>query len=248
MFDFEIKIAQTPEEIRAAQRLRYEVFHIEARGESTEQQQDGYDSDEYDAISKHLIVLDKNRNMIVGTYRLLFSHDVDHLGFHSEQIFDMHAIKKIDGELLELGRSCIHREYRNASVINLLWNAIAWEVKKNNVQYMFGCPRLDIMSPQEINEAFALIRQKYYAGEEFRVYPLAKNTFTGLDESVTCINPRKTFRSLSPLVKGYLHLGAVVCGPPAVNVEFGSVVLFMLLPTEKITNPYKRHFLGNGAQ
>lgn len=247
MFDFEIKIAQTPEEVRAAQRLRYEVFHIEARGEEPGQNTEEYDNDKFDSISKHLIVVDKSRNMVVGTYRLLFSTDIDHLGFHSEEIFDMHNIIKIDGALLELGRSCIHKEYRKAAVINLLWNAIGWQVNKHSIQYMFGCPRLDARSSQGINEAFALIKQKHYAGEEFRVHPLSKNTFHDLDESVVCDNVRKTFRRLSPLVKGYLNLGALVCGQPAVNTEFGSIVIFVLLPTGKIASPYRRHFLGNGS-
>lgn len=249
MFDFEIKIAQTDEEIKAAQRLRYEVFYTEAGAESSSMQQgDGLDSDKFDSVSKHLIVVDKSRNMIVGTYRLLFSAAVNQIGFYSEHIFDIQNIKRIDGALLELGRSCIHKDYRKTAVINLLWNGIAWQIKEHEVKYLFGCPRLDTLNPHEVNEAFALLRQKYYSQEEFRVYPLAKNTFSGLDESVVCVNQRKVFRSLSPLMKGYLHLGAIVCGQPAMDHEFDTVVFFMLLPTEKIASPYKRHFFGNEVQ
>ena len=245
MFDFEIKIAQSQEEIKAAQLLRYSVFHLEAQ-ELNPNGNQKYDCDAYDAISRHLIVLDKsNNNKVVGTYRLLFSSDAGSLGYHCEKIFNIANIKKLSGTLLELGRSCIDKEYRNTAVINLLWNGIAWQIKENNVKYIFGCPRLDQMSRQEINEAFALIREKYYAAEELRVYPLPGNSYDGLDQAVRCENFRKTFRNLSALVKGYLHLGALVCGEPAVNPEFGSIVFFMLLPTEKIASPYKRHFLGN---
>lgn len=249
MFDFQVKIAQTQDEIEAAQRLRFEVFHIGDKGGQIEEGKNNrLDIDEFDKISKHLIIIDKSKDIVIGTYRLLFGFDVKEKSFHAEKIFDINNIKNIDGELLELGRSCIHSEYRNNSVINLLWNGIAWQVKKYNVKYIFGCPRLDITEPDEISEVFSFLKDKYYAQEQFRVKPLPENVFRGLKENIKIVNPRKTFRKLSPLIKGYLHIGALVCSYPAIYHEFGSVVLFMLLPTDKIVNPYRRHFLGDGVK
>ena len=248
MFDFEIKIAQTSDEIQAAQRLRFDVFHGENKVENQGGENYGLDYDNYDSISKHLIIIDKAKNFIVGTYRLLFSTDVNSIGFQSEKIYDINNIKKIDGALLELSRSCIHKEYRNAAVINLLWNGIAWQVKERNVKYIFGCPRLNSSEPSEVSEAFSLLKQKYYSDEQYRVYPLPGQEFKDLDEGAPIINQRQTFRRLSPLIKGYLHIGALVCGYPAIYSKFGTIVFFMLLPTEKMISPYKRHFLGNDTK
>lgn len=244
-FDFEIKIAQTPQEIEAAQRLRYDIFCLEDSDGRGPRQGRGLDIDKYDAASKHLIVIDKNKNRIVGTYRLLFGSDAGSVGFHAEEIFNIKKIKEIPGNLLELGRSCVHQEYRNSSVINLLWNGIAWQVKERSIDYIFGCPRIDLMDPIEVSEAFRFLQDRYYADEAFRTFPLPKNIFKGFDDTATYSNPRLTFRKLSPLIKGYLYIGARVCGPPAINSEFGSVVFFMLLPTDKIAASYRRHFLDN---
>ena len=247
MFDFQVKIAQTQDEIEAAQRLRFEVFHVEAEEHQAENGKNNrLDVDEFDEVSKHLIIIDKSKNIVVGTYRLLFGFDAKEKGFHAEKIFDINNIRNTEGELLELGRSCIHREYRSNPVINLLWNGIAWQVKKYNIKYIFGCPRLGLTKPDEISEVFSLLKDKYYAQEQFLVNPLPKNVFSGLKEDIEIVNHRKTFRKLSPLIKGYLHIGALVCSYPAVYHELGSVVLFMLLPTDKIVDPYRRHFLGNG--
>ena len=246
MFDFHIKIAQTKDEIEAAQRLRFEVFHVEAKVDNLEAEQSSrLDIDKFDKVSKHLIIIDKSKNLVIGTYRLLFGFDARQTGFHAEKIFDISNIKNTDGELLELGRSCIHRDYRNNSVINLLWNGIAWQVKEHNVKYIFGCPRLGLTEPNDVSEVFNLLRNKYYAQEQFRVYPLPQNAFRDLKEDIQIDNSRKAFRKLSPLIRGYLNIGALVCSFPAVYHEFGSVVLFMLLPTDKVVKPYKRHFLGS---
>ena len=248
MFDFEIKIAQTQGEIQAAQRLRFEVFYLEGRKKPDLNQNKRLDIDKFDKISKHLIIVDKSKNLIIGTYRLLFSSDAKQIGFHSEKIFDIGNIKKIDEQLLELGRSCIHRDYRNSSVINLLWNGIAWQVKERNIKYIFGCPRLGLTDSKEVSEVFNLLKNKYYAQDKFRVYPLFNNAFRDLDENLEITNPRMIFHKLSPLIKGYLHIGALVCGHPAIYLEFGSVVLFMLLPTDKMVSTYRRHFLGDNTK
>jgi len=245
MFDFQIKIAQTQDEIESAQRLRFDVFYSELGEKSDLESSKGLDVDKFDQICKHLIVVDKSKNLVIGTYRLLFSSEVNNIGFYSEEIFDIDNIKKIKGELLELGRSCIHRDYRNSAVINLLWNGIAWQVKERKVKYIFGCPRLDSTEPKDVNEAFALLRYKYYTDEKFRVYPLTGNIFKDLNENIEISNPRAAFRKLSALIRGYLNIGALICGQPAIDHELYSVVFFMLLPTDKIVNPYRRHFLGD---
>jgi len=244
MFDFEVKIARDKKELEEAQRLRYKVFHLEMGMDSASVSDEELDIDEYDKDSQHLVVIDKKKGSTVGTYRLLFNSDNCRIGFHSEKIFDMSNIKKTQGVLLELGRSCIDKQYRNNMVINLLWNGIASVVKENDVKYMFGCPRLNSQDVQVISEEFSLLKQKYYSQDKFRVYPLVGNEVDDLKEDVKAENPRAVYRKLPPLIRGYLNLGAKVCGRPAVNSEFGSVVLFMLLPTDKMVNTYRRHFLG----
>lgn len=243
MFDFELKLAQDKKEIEQALRLRYEVFKLEMAGLGGESPE--LDEDIYDKICDHLIVIDKTANKIVGTYRLFLSSRVDkNLGFYSEKFFDIRNIKKLasSGELLELGRSCIHRDYRCRPVINLLWSGIAKYVKDYDVRYLFGSVRLLTCAPTEVSITFKFIKERFYAGSKLRVYPWRKTRFKGLKENVKVENPREIFHKLPPLVKGYLRIGTLVCGEPAIN-ELGAVVIFVLLDTQNIPHTYKQHFL-----
>lgn len=243
MLDYEIKIAQISKEIEAAQKLRFEIFNLEKK-EGIANSKEGIDADRFDKYCDHLIVIDKSKDLVVGTYRLLLdSHLKNGIGFHSEEIFELNGIKGSKRRLLELGRSCVHKDYRNSTVIALLWNGIATYIKENYVKYIFGCARLNTIEPLKVSEAYVLLREKYL-NNDFKVNPKPENVFIGLNPNVTIQNVRKIFRELSPLIKGYLNLGAQICSEPAVNLEFSSVVFFMLLDMDRIKNSYKRHFLN----
>src|SRR5712692_7905644 len=140
MSDFEIKITRDPDEIHEAQKLRFEVFNLEMKKGLEESYQRGLDVDQFDSVCDHLIVRERNQRRVVGTYRLLLGSEArKHSGFYSEQEFNLENIKKLDGELLELGRSCAHRDYRDRALIHLMWQTIAEYVKNHQVQYLFGC-------------------------------------------------------------------------------------------------------------
>ena len=246
MFDFEVKIAQNKKEIDAALRLRYEVFKQEMAQYPESADAPELDEDIYDTVCDHLIVIDKMAEKLVGTYRLLRGSKVDgNLQFYSEKIFDLSNIKKLanNHEILELGRSCIHKDYRTGPVINLLWSGIAKYMKDYNIRYLFGSVRLLSNEPKEVSKTFKFIRERFYAGPELRVSPWPKNKFIGLDHKVKAENPAEIFRKLPPLVKGYLRVGVLVCSLPAFNRDLGSVVIFVLLDTQKISPAYRRHFL-----
>lgn len=248
MFDFEVKIAQNESELKQAMRLRYEIFtqHIDTGLRQIGSEQ--LDTDEYDEFCDHLIVIDKTNNKIIGTYRLLLGSKVNkRIGFYAEKFFNIDNIKKldIDGQMLELGRSCIHHDYRDRLVINLLWSGISKYIKYHNVKLVFGSVTLgtkSTTSASEISRVFKFIKKKFYASREYRVYPKSTNLFKGIDENVKLKTYDDIWRNLPPLVKGYLRAGVVACGPPAINPDFDSILLFILLDIKKISLSYKRHF------
>ena len=246
MFDFEVKIAQSQEEIKKAQRLRYEIFRLEMGAGALSTVDEPVDKDIHDKYCEHLIVIDKTVDKVVGTYRFLLGSRVEKkIGFYSEKFFNISNIKKLDNDfqVMELGRSCIHRDYRSHPVINLLWNGIARYIKDYNVRYLFGVARLLSNDPLEVSRVFRFLRKRFYAGPRLRVYPKPKSKFHGLKRNIKLENPREIIRLLPPLVKGYLRAGVLVCGLPAVDTDLDSVVVFILLDVENLTRSYKEHFL-----
>lgn len=244
MLNFQIKIAQTEEEKKQAYRLRYEIFLKELGDNAQALPPQGIETDIYDAASDHLVVIDNSKNLTVGTYRLLSGSKADpKVGFYAENIFEISNIKNLGKGILELGRSCVHKDYREGLIIDLLWRGIAEYIQENNIRYLFGSVRLFTTDPQEVSEIFSLIKEKYYAPETMMVQPLKESRFEGLSD-LKAPDCKKIFLKLPALVKGYLRLGLKVCGTPAWDRHLKSVVLFIALDVNEITPSYRKHFLG----
>lgn len=239
MADFEVKIATEPDEIEQAQRLRFEVFNLELNKGLKSSYARGLDVDEFDPYCDHLIVRDLRSGGVVGTYRLMRGAQARrHIGFYSEKEFDLTHIKQLDGELMELGRSCARKDFRDRALIPLMWEAIAEQVRAHNVRYLFGCGSLYSTDSSEVSAMFSLLKRKFYAADDYRVLPVEKCKFDGLTDNVAIADDQALFQKLPSLIKGYLRIGALVCGPPALDAEFGTADFFLLLDFGSLKEEY----------
>jgi putative hemolysin len=239
MPDFEVKIATAAGEIEEAQRLRFEVFNLELHRGLESSYARGLDVDEFDPYCEHLIVRDLKGGAVVGTYRLLRGSQARrHIGFYSEKEFDLSLIKEQDGELLELGRSCARKDFRDRALIPLMWEAIAEHVRKHQVRYLFGCGSLYTTDVAEVAAAYAWLKNKYYAPEALRVFPVDRCRFRGLVEQVESPDEPALIQKLPSLIKGYLRIGALVGGPPALDAEFGTADFFLILDFRSLKSEY----------
>jgi L-ornithine Nalpha-acyltransferase len=249
MSDLEIKITTDASEVLEAQRLRFQVFNLEMKKGLPSSYERGLDFDDFDPFCEHLIVRDRTSNEVVGTYRLLLgSRARKNVGFYSEREFNLDKIKMLDGELLELGRSCARKDFRDRALIPLMWESIAQYVKSHRVRFLFGCGSLYTMDPEEVSEYFSLLKRKYYADEMFRVRPVDECRFDGIVDDVKIADEHTLFLKLPSLIKGYLRLGAVICGPPAQDREFGTADFLVLLDMRKLSIEYLRRFGLAGAK
>ncbi|HEY7318120.1 MAG TPA: GNAT family N-acyltransferase [Candidatus Binatia bacterium] len=237
--DLEVKITRDPEEIRQAQRLRFEVFNLEMNKGLQASYMCGLDSDQFDLICDHLIVRDLRSEEVVGTYRLLLGTRAErNMGFYSEHEFDLQNIKKLDGELLELGRSCARKDFRDKPLIPLMWDAIVHYVEKHRVRYLFGCASVYTTEASEAMAFFSMLKRKYYAAENLRVHPVSELQCEDTTENLKAGADAALFLRLPSLIKGYLRLGAVVCGPPAMDRDFGTADFLVLLDMRKLKKEY----------
>ena len=239
MADFEVKIATEQGEIEEAQRLRFQVFNLELHKGLQSSYGRALDVDEFDPFCDHLIVRDLKSGDVVGTYRLLRGSQArQHIGFYSEKEFDLSRIKNLDGELLELGRSCARKDFRDRALIPLMWEAIAEQVRKYQVRYVFGCGSLYTTDAATVSSMFSLLKNKYYAPDTLRVDPVEHCRFNSLSELGQDIDDQGLFQKLPSLIKGYLRIGALVCGPPALDAEFGTADFFLLLDFASLKGEY----------
>lgn len=252
----EVRIAETAEEIWAAQALRYRIFHEEMGAEATPMIRAAQrDIDPYDAICDHLLVVDHEdmahgKPRVVGTYRLLRQEvaEANH-GFYAAGEYDLSALiagsrsgGSRNGQLLELGRSCVAPEHRNSSTISLLWRGIASYLTRHNVGMLFGCASLPGTDAAAHAAELSLLYQKHMAPAHLRARALEHVSMNMLAPG--SYDMRAAARALPPLIKGYLRVGAMVGDGAFVDRAFHTVDVFVVMPVENITRRYLDRFTG----
>jgi len=151
--DLAVRLSESDEEVRAAQRLRYRIFYEEMAAKPTAAMaSQGRDFDGFDDIADHLLVIDVNKGHgpegVVGTYRLIRRESAARKGsFYTADEYEIGKLLSYPGEVLELGRSCVDKTYRTGSTMQLLWRGIATYVYHHDIEVMFGCASLPGVNP-----------------------------------------------------------------------------------------------------
>ena len=231
-----VRLADCASDVIAAQRLRYKVFCEEMGADL--RRHDGRDVDMFDAACEHLIVVDETLGKVVGTYRILSPWGARTVKrMYSEGEFRIDALKPISHEIFEVGRACIYPAYRSSGALARLWSGLGAYVRENNVKYLAGCASVPLDSGSlNLGALRAELMSKHLAPVDFRVEPIRGLQSLG--------DPLGVRPSSPPLLKGYLRLGAWVCGEPAWDPDFDSADFFVLLPIERMVPRYAQHFLG----
>lgn len=241
---FVIKTVTDTEELKEALALRYEVFHKEMLGKKNLQ---GLDVDEFDFNCDHLVIKEKRSNQVVGTYRLncsLFTDD-----FYSGKEFFLSKILQLPGVKLELGRACIHKEFRRGILISLLWRGIAEYMAACDAKFLFGCATVKTDDPRD-----AALLTRYFE-EENRISPALRTrptlAFTMpllnyfLNEFSSPLNETQKAQAeelLPPLCRAYLKAGALIGGEPAWDQEFKCIDFLTILQRDDLNRTLWKKF------
>ncbi|WP_093147623.1 GNAT family N-acetyltransferase [Saccharopolyspora antimicrobica] len=235
---YSLLVVRDSDEVHAAQRLRYQVF-AEEMGATVTGREFGVDRDAFDDHCDHLIVREDNSGAVVGTYRMLPPGRAAEAGMlYSETEFDLSALAPLRSSLVETGRSCVHPDHRNGAVIGLVWTGIARYMLLHGHRMLAGCASVPLDDGGVLaSHVWNAVSAKHYAPEEFRVHP--HRPWEPIDVTGRA--------QLPPLLKGYLRLGAQVCGRPAHDPDFDVADFFVLLDLDRADQRYLRFFLGDAA-
>lgn len=243
-----VRLAATPAEIDAAQALRWHVFYEEMGAVPDEAAAAARrDVDAYDAVADHLLVLDHARGAgaaaVVGCYRLIRRPAAARVGrFYSADEYDLSRVLAFAGEVLELGRSCVHAEYRNRAVMQLLWRGIAAYVFLHEIGLMFGCASLPGTDPDAVAPELTYLYRNHIAPEAIRPVALPQRRITMERLGTQPLDSRAALAALPPLIKGYLRLGGFVGEGAVIDRAFNTVDVAVVVQTDLVTNRYFRHY------
>ena len=229
-------LARNSHEVFEAQRLRFKVF-AEEMGATLPSAKEEIDRDIFDKYCEHLIVRESAENKVVGTYRILSPSQAQKIGgYYAQTEFDLTRLLHLRHSLVEVGRSCVHRDHRNGATITQLWSGLAKYMQQNGHEYLIGCASISIADGGHVAASlYRKLNRVYAAPIEYSVFPRCPLPLDALNQY---LDP-----PIPPLLKGYLRLGAYICGEPAWDPEFNTADLLILLPMSRMSERYAKHFL-----
>jgi L-ornithine Nalpha-acyltransferase len=249
----EVRLAETDSEVEAAQRLRYRVFYEEMTAiPSPEMREQRRDFDQFDDFCDHMLVVDRERHdedgqpAVVGTYRLM--RDVDAAragGFYTGGEYDIGPVlAELRGKnLLELGRSCILREYRSKrSTMQLLWRGVVVYDLRFSIDLMFGCASLAGTDPGALASSLSYLHHYHRMPDGMRVRARPELYVEMNRMPKEAIDPKAALHALPPMIKGYLRAGAFIGDGAVIDRQFDTTDVFIYFPFSNVDARYRNRF------
>jgi len=237
---YRLRFGRTAQDLESVQRLRFEIFNRELGEGLAGSWRTGLDADPWDEIFHHIIIEHMPSASVVGSYRLQTGEMAEqHGGFYSEAEFDLRRLpREVLLGAVEIGRACVHAGHRNGRVIHLLWRGLAAYLLWNARRYLFGCCSLPTTTPEIGAAAWRQLKLEGFTSTRYSVAP-----HRGMECAVRGLPTVALSRNeLPPLFQSYLNLGAEVCGPPAIDTEFGTIDFLVLLDLERLDERTRRTF------
>lgn len=250
----EVRLAETEDEVEQAQRLRYRVFYEEMSATpSPEMRAQRRDFDRFDEVCDHLLVVDRavhdddGQPAVVGTYRLMRDEYAERAGgFYSAGEYDLTPMLRglpAGTRHLELGRSCILKDYRTKpGTMQLLWRGVMAYVARFNIDLMFGCASLAGTDPAQLALPLSYLKHFHAMPDDIKVRARPE-LFVDMNRiAKEAIDPREGLRSLPPLLKGYVRAGCCIGEGAVIDRQFGTTDVFIYFPLSGIDARYKSRF------
>jgi putative hemolysin len=233
---YTMRMADSADDLDAAQRLRFIVFNIELQEGLKASFTTGRDQDQFDAVCDHLLVVEKETGTVVGTYRMQTGRSAaKNLGYYSATEFDFRPLEPARDKILELGRACIAEGHRNQSVLGLLWKGIARYAKARGARYLVGCSSLTSQDAAGGMATYQQLTKRCLVEEQWRTLPLPEWR-CGTEVGAPIKVPK--------LMAAYLAIGAKICGEPSLDREFGTIVFLTWLDLETLPMRVLRKYLA----
>lgn len=235
---YQLRRAVSAEDVRAAQTLRFLVFNLELNEGLEHSYTTCRDADPFDEVCDHLLVEDSRTHEVVGTYRLQTGATAAaRRGYYSAQEFDFTPFEPLRGQIVELGRACVHSHHRNLVVLGLLWKGISAYARERGGRYLIGCSSLTSQDPQVGAAMYSALAKRHLAPPDQQTVPLP-DWACPLDQPVG--DPPK----VPKLLMAYLSFGAKICGPPAIDREFKTIDFLTLMDLDTLPESTIRRYLS----
>lgn len=247
----EIRLATEADDLLSAQRLRYEVFIAELGGDGPMVDHAArLERDAFDAHYDHLVLVDRRRDRaaldhVVGVYRLLRSDRMPAIGrYYTEDEYDLSVLKQSGRRLLELGRSCLHRDFRGGVAMLHLWEGLAEYVRRHGIEVLFGVASFHGTDLSGLKLPLSYLHHNHLAPPPMRVRA-APGHFQPMDLlSRDRIDRKTAVLAIPTLIKAYLRLGGFVGEGAYVDHAFNTTDVCLVMDTARMTERAQARYSG----
>lgn len=242
--DFTVKIVETDDELRAAQALRYDVFIRELGGDGELVDHDaGLERDRFDPFFDHMIAIDNATKDIVGVYRLLRGEQAEKIGqFYSDDEYDLSVLQNSGRKVLELGRSCLHKDYRGGMAMYHLWNGLSQYVLSHEIEVLFGTASFHGTDIDALAAPLSILHHNHLAPEDLRVRAKAYQSMDLIP--MEDLDRRAAMLQIPALIKAYLRLGGFVGQGAYVDHAFNTTDVCLILDTARMNERQRKIYTG----
>ncbi|MEM9047607.1 MAG: GNAT family N-acyltransferase [Pseudomonadota bacterium] len=247
---FTARIAQSEAEIAAAQRLRYRVF-VEEMG-ATPAPDDAavrLERDRFDPYFDHLILIDNTveaadpLDRVIGVYRLMRGEVArTGIGFYGATEYDLGKLLRGPRRVVELGRSCVHPDYRGGIAMHLLWSALAGYVIRHEIEVMFGVASFHGADPEPLAEPLSYLWHNHLAPADLRVTTLPQHYVEMNRMPAEAVSAQRAMKAVPALIKAYLRLGGFVGDGAYADTEFNTVDVCLVMDTTRMADRYRAYY------
>lgn len=242
--NLEARLAQSEEDIKAAQQLRYEVFYEECGAQPDETMAKlKRDISPIDDFCDVLLVIDHTHNKIVGTYRFMLREAALEYGGHYTALeFEISKLIAYPGQIMELSRSCVHKSYRTKPTMQLLWRGIGAYTQQNQVNLFFGCGSFLGTDISKYRQALAYLYHFHLAPPELRARALPSHYQEMNLMPKDKVDPKEAMRQLPPLIKAYLRVGGYVGEGVYIDHDFNSLDVCIIVKRDTVAERYSQKY------
>ncbi|MEP5759326.1 MAG: GNAT family N-acyltransferase [Litoreibacter sp.] len=245
----EVRLAKTDDELRAAARLRYDVFVRELGGDGVGvDHQAQLETDRFDSYVDHLIAVDRGANdRVVGVYRLMRDDMLEGAGqFYSESEYDLTVLRASKRKLLELGRSCVHANYRNGTTMYYLWQGLAEYIERHKIEVLFGVASFHGTDPSVLAQPLSNLSSAYLAPVSLRA---TSRKYVDMNlVAAGDIDRARAMHETPALIKAYLRLGGLVGDGAYIDHDFNTVDVCLVMDTQKLSVKHREIYAKGRRQ
>lgn len=250
---FQVRLADGEADLRAAQRLRYEVFVAELGGDGPMVDHDArIEADAFDDHYDHLLLIDpdgpRDLDGVVGVYRLLPGDKAALLGrFYSEDEYDLSVLKSGGRKLLELGRSCLHADYRGGMAMHHMWTGLADYVLDRGIEVLFGVASFHGTDPAALEQPLAFLHHNHLAPPDLRVRALEAHVQPMDLIPADAVDRKAAMLATPALIKAYLRLGGFVGEGAFIDHAFNTIDVCLVMDTARMNAKSRARYTGGRA-